>query len=136
MHRALHILILLALVPVGLAVKYCVPGVISDWCNHYGAAVVYEVFWVLALGFVAPRLGAVRCGAIVFLMTCALEFLQLWRAPFLEAFRETRAGAALIGTEFDPADFVWYAAGSAAGVLLLHGIGVTRNRGQAYTIHY
>ena len=112
------ILAIAAVVPAGLVVKFCVAGTLGKWCNLYGAAVLYEVCWVLLLRLVVPRLAPVTCGTIVFIVTCALEFLQLWRLPALDAVRRTFLGAALLGTSFDPWDFVYYVAGSSLGVLL------------------
>jgi hypothetical protein len=117
--RAAHVLLLVALVPSGLWVKFGVNGPLAPWCHLYGAAVLYEAFWVLLLGWIAPRLGPWRCAAVVLLVTCLLEALQLWHPPALEAVRATRAGAALIGTAFDPWDFPHYLAGSLLGALAL-----------------
>ncbi|MFC1453477.1 DUF2809 domain-containing protein [Verrucomicrobiota bacterium] len=105
-------------VPAGLAVKFCVPGALGRWCSLYGAAILYEVLWVLVLRLIVPRLRPVTCGVIVFVVTCALEFLQLWHLPALDAVRRTFLGAALLGTSFDPWDFVYYVIGSALGVLV------------------
>ena len=90
-----------AVVPAGLVIKFCVPGALGKWCNLYGAAVLCEVCWVLVLRLVLPRLAPLTCGAIVFVVTCALEFLQLWHPPALDAVRRTFLGAALLGTSFE-----------------------------------
>jgi ribosomal protein S18 acetylase RimI-like enzyme len=107
------------LVPVGLPVKFAMPGAVGVWCNRYGAAIVYEVFWVLVAGWLFPRAGAWRCAVFVLAATCGLEFLQLWHPHGLERVRATFLGAALLGRAFDPWDFSHYVAGCAAGAVAL-----------------
>lgn len=107
------------LVPLGFALKYGVTGRAGPWAGCYGAALVYEMFWVLLAGAAWQRVAPWRLAALVFVLTCALEFLQLWQPPFLTAVRATWWGAPLVGTVFDPMDFPHYALGVAAGSLLL-----------------
>ncbi len=107
------------LVPLGFALKYGVTGRAGPWAGCYGAAVVYEMFWVLLAGAAWPRVAAWRLAALVFILTCGLEFLQLAHPPVLESVRATWWGAALLGTAFDPVDFPHYALGVALGALLV-----------------
>jgi hypothetical protein len=117
------VLALAIVTPVGFATKFWLPGWLPEpagrWCLLYGAAVLYEIFWVLLLALVWPRLTVWRNAAIVFLVTCILECLQLVRAGWLTAVRGTFLGAALLGNGFDLWDFPHYLAGSAMGALLL-----------------
>jgi len=110
---------LLLVTPAGFLTKFALPawlgGAAGRWCNLYGAAVLYEVFWVLVLAVLSPRLGPRRSATGVFLATCVLEFLQRWHAPWLDDLRRTFLGAALLGNGFDWLDFPHYALGSALG---------------------
>lgn len=121
--RKRAILALVLVTPLGFATKFALPGWFPGpfgiWCRLYGAAVLYEVFWVLVLTAVAPRLAAWRAGGWVALATCFLEFSQSWHDPGLDALRRTFVGAALLGNGFDWWDFPHYALGSAAGALLV-----------------
>lgn len=109
----------LLLVPVGFGLKYGVSGRAGAWAGSYGAAVVYEIFWVLLAGAAFPRAPAWRLAGVVFAATCGLEFLQLWHPPGLDAIRATWWGAAGLGSVFDPMDVPHYAAGAALGAALL-----------------
>ena len=112
-HR-LTLLSLIIIVPVGFAVKfYSGPG--SSWANNSLAGVFYEIFWCLVVFFIRPRTRPVTIAALVFIITCALEFLQLWHPPFLQALRATFLGRAVLGTTFVWADFPYYVIGSAVG---------------------
>ena len=51
----------------------------------------------------------------VVLVTCGLEFLQLWHPPWLQAIRSTFLGASLLGTSFSWWDFPAYVVGAGVG---------------------
>jgi hypothetical protein len=110
---------LLLVVPLGFALKYYAgPGHV--WCNLYGAAVLYEVFWCLVAFFFFPRKKNIPVIALgVFVITCILEFLQLWHPPLLELVRSYRVGVWLIGNGFDWLDFPHYAIGCGLGYLII-----------------
>ncbi len=108
-----------AVIPVGLAVKFYVPGALGEWCHSYGAAILYEICCALVLRLILPRLSPVVCGVLVFIGTCTLELLQLWHPPMLDAIRNTFLGAVTLGQSFDPWDFLYYAIGSALAVPVL-----------------
>lgn len=112
-------LALLVLVPLGFYVKYGVTGAFQEWGHRYGAAVLYEIFWILFLRFWWPRKSPRFFAVTVFLATSVLEILQLWHPPWLQALRRAWLGAVLLGTDFDPYDFFYYALGSTAGGFLL-----------------
>ena len=69
----------------------------------------------------APGAKAVyRIPGAVLVITCALETMQLWKAPFLEAVRSTFIGRTVLGTTFVWWDFPHYVIGAAAAWLLLY----------------
>ncbi len=117
--RIVIVIALCALVPLGLWVKYHVSGYFQVWCRDYGAAILYEIFWVFFLRFTSPKTSPRKIALTVFILTCSLEFLQLWRPPWLQWLRSTFLGAAFLGTDFDRWDFLYYALGSMAGYFLL-----------------
>ena len=109
-------------IPAGLFVKFGIGGPLREWAFRYGAAILYEVFWVLVVRFVFPRVRPAFAAAGVFVATCILETLQLWKPPWLEAVRHTLVGGVLLGTTFDAADFLYYGLGSLLGCLILRAI--------------
>lgn len=115
--RFLAFLALLLVVPLGLGTKvYRGPG--WQWFNEYAGDILYEIAWCFFFFLCFPRKQAIVPIALsVFLATCALEFLQLWQHPLLEAMRSTLLGRLLLGTTFVPADFLYYALGSLLGGL-------------------
>jgi hypothetical protein len=95
-------------------------GPYRAWIRYYITGVIYVLFWLLAAFIVWPRRKNILKIVIgVLLMTFFLEFLQLWKPPFLQQFRSTFFGAALIGTDFVWAQFPYYIAGSLISWLWL-----------------
>jgi Protein of unknown function (DUF2809) len=110
---------LLIVIAVGFVFKYYT-GPAHQWFNDYGAAVLYEIFWCLFAFFFFRSSAAVwQIPLWVFIVTCILEFLQLWHPPLLEHFRATLIGKWLIGTTFAWWDFPHYALGCVLGWLWL-----------------
>ena len=120
-------LVAIGLVPLvilfGLGCKYY-RGVGADWVNNWGpGSVAYELLFMLLAFIVVPRRDAIyRIALGVFLGTCLVEFLQLWKPTFLEAIRVTLPGRLILGTTFSWWDFPAYVVGCILGVLLLRGI--------------
>ena len=116
--RKQTIILLLVIAPMGFVFKFYA-GPLHTWFNNYGAGLVYEVFWILVLFLFFPSREAVnRIPVGVFAVTCALEVLQLWHPPFLEAIRSHFLGRALIGTTFVWWDFPHYVIGCLLGWIL------------------
>ncbi len=110
---------LLLVMAIGLGLKLY-PGPYRAWFNNSAAGMAYEVFWCLAVFFIWPSRALINRIVIgVFVATCALEVLQLWRPPMLEIARSTFIGKALLGTTFAWSDLVYYALGCAVGWLWL-----------------
>ncbi len=105
--RVWALAIIAGLIPLGLASKlYAGPG--AAWAHSYLGGVVYVVFWCMAAFCLWPRTRAWRIAAWVLGLTCALEVMQLWQPPCLQALRGTFLGAALLGTTFAWWDFAYY----------------------------
>ena len=111
------VLSLCVITPLGFWFKaYNGPG--RWWFYYYGGGVAYEIFWCLVVFFFWPkRKNAARIALCVFVITCALETLQLWHPALLQQIRSTFLGRALLGTTFVWWDFPHYALGSFVGWL-------------------
>lgn len=72
-------------------------------------------WWVTVLW---PNGSASTRAAVALAVSWAVEFSQLWHAPWLEQLRATRLGPLVLGSGFDSRDLVSY----AAGVVLAWGI--------------
>jgi hypothetical protein len=91
-----------------------------DLVRYYISGSVYVLIWSLLFFLFWPsRANTILIPIVVFAATCALEFLQLWKPPFLEACRATLPGSAVLGTSFVWRRFPYYFAGMLASILLL-----------------
>lgn len=113
-YRLALCLTLFILVPLGFATK-SYQGWLATWVNHYAGDIVYEVFWMVLVSLIFPRSIPAKIGWGVFLATSAIEFLQLWHTPALDAFRASFIGKTLLGTTFTWEDFPYYALGCLVG---------------------
>ncbi len=108
---------------VGLCLAYAISRhELPDWWRSHGGGIPYVVFWItLWLTIVPDRRRLIQiCIGCVFI-TCGLEFLQLWTGPeWLQSFRQTRFGAAWLGSGFDWHDIPPYVLGGFAGWLSGH----------------
>lgn len=126
--RARLAAILAVVTPLGFLTK-AYSGPAAAWVNDSAGGVLYVAFWLLVVLWLRPSAPVRTTAALVFALTCGLEFLQLWHPPFLEAIRASFLGRTLIGTSFAAWDFPHYAVGALLGVGLArcarprHGLG-------------
>ncbi|MBP0018546.1 MAG: DUF2809 domain-containing protein [Cyanobacteria bacterium SBLK] len=120
--RLLAFLSVVAIVPIGISTKFY-NGIGVQWVNDYLGDVLYEMAWCWFFFIFFPTKKAIwKIPLSVFIVTCCLEFLQLWHPAWLQAIRATFAGRMLLGTTFVPADFFYYAIGCFLSWLWLQQI--------------
>ena len=105
---------LTVIVPVGFYTKFY-DGPASDWVNNSLGGVFYVIFWCLLLFFLFPGARTWTIALGVLLVTCVLEFAQLWHPPALTLIRSHFLGATLLGNTFSWIDFPYYLGGAAVG---------------------
>ncbi len=118
------ILISLAVVTVvGYALKFY-RGPADEWINDLGpASIPYEMMLMLFVFFFVPEQKNIFPIAVgVCVVTCILEFLQLWKAPWLMVIRSTLPGRALLGNTFSWWDLPAYPVGCLVGYWYLRWI--------------
>jgi len=101
--------------------------------NFAGGAlyVIALIFFILTLApKYSQRQHRIPICAFAFLLTCAIEFLQLWHPPFLESMRATLPGRLFLGNTFSWIDFPAYFVGAlvASWTLTLGGVGLRSQR--------
>lgn len=88
--------------------------------NNSLGGVLYVICWSLLASIFLPAAKPLRIALAVLIITCIIEFMQLWHPPFLESIRSTRMGATLLGNSFTWLDFPHYLLGSVIAYLLLY----------------
>ncbi len=114
--RIMTVVSLLFIVPAGFCSKFYT-GPAADWANNSLGGFFYEIFWCLLIFFFSEKVRHWKIAVSVLLITCGLEFLQLWHPLFLEIPRSYFIGRTILGTTFSWSDFPYYFLGSAAGWL-------------------
>ena len=96
---------------------------LPEWWRDNGGGVPYVIFWITACFVIFPfRKSIISICLGVTLATCLLELLQLWQPLWLEQFRTSRFGAALLGSEFSWSDMPPYFLGGLTGYVVLRFI--------------
>ena len=81
----------------------------------YGGDALWALLIFLGFGFVFIRASTPRVALITFCFCCAVEFTQLYHAPWIDAVRGTRLGALVLGATFNWPDLLAYGAGIILG---------------------
>jgi len=119
--RLLTSISLLIIIPLGFATKFY-HGIYANWVNNSLCGVFYEIFWCLVIFFIFSRFSPLKIAITVFIVTSALEFTQLCKAPFLETVRKNFIGRMLIGNSFTWTDFLYYLVGCILAYFLINSI--------------
>jgi hypothetical protein len=117
--RIITVISLLIITPAGFYSKFY-NGPASEWINNSFGGLLYVVFWCLVVFFLFPRVRPLKIILPVLLVTCMLEFLQLWNPQFLNYLRSFFIGQAILGNSFICSDFIYYCAGSILGFFWIH----------------
>jgi hypothetical protein len=118
--RIMSFFLLLVLSAAGLWMWRYYRGWGQYWIRYYISGIVYVMILSVGLFFILPsRKNVWRIPLVIFVLTCGLEFLQLYKPPILQSFRATLIGAALIGTDFVWLQFPFYVAGALCSYFLL-----------------
>ncbi len=105
---------LIVIIPIGFYSKfYHGPG--FSCVNNSLGGVFYEIFLCLILFLIFSKLKSWIIAVLVFIITCLMEFLQLWHPPCLEFLRNSFLGKAILGNSFNWNDFVYYFVGVIIG---------------------
>jgi Protein of unknown function (DUF2809) len=74
------------------------------------------LLWLLSA--LAPDARPIRRGNVALLTCFSVEVSQLFHTPWLDAIRQTTLGHLVLGSGFDPRDFLAYTIGVAAALLI------------------
>lgn len=119
--RIVALLLIIFITPLGFYTKFY-DGPAGKWVSDSLGGLLYVVFWCLVVFIAFPKSRPSRIAVAVFLATCLLEFLQLWRPPFLEFLRSFFIGRTILGTSFNWLDLPYYLAGSVIGYFILRAV--------------
>jgi Protein of unknown function (DUF2809) len=120
LYRVALLVSTILLVPIGYLIRFSQSGL--PWLDDALGSVAYEMFWIVLVLVGFPKFSPMKVAIAVCLVTCAIEFLQLWQPPFLQAIRATLPGRLVLGTTFGWSDFPPYFVGSFLGWAWVMGL--------------
>jgi hypothetical protein len=85
------------------------------FARKYGGDALWALLAFVGIGFLAPRQSTVRTALAALVFAWAIEFSQLYHAPWIDAVRATRLGGLILGSTFNAPDLLAYAVGIAVG---------------------
>lgn len=122
------ILSILIITPIGFASKFY-RGPAAVWVNDSLGGTFYVMCWCLVAFLFFPKGKPGKIALTVLIITCLLEFMQLWHPPLLEWIRSYFIGATILGTSFVWSDFPYYFLGCGMGWLWLRRLAAKPSQG-------
>jgi hypothetical protein len=83
----------------------------------YGGDALWALLIFLGFGFLFIRVSTLRAALMACCFCSAVEFTQLYHAPWIDAVRGTRLGGLVLGATFNWPDLIAYGAGIILGCL-------------------
>jgi Protein of unknown function (DUF2809) len=128
LNRSIVFVNILAIVPLGYTIRFS-PS-LPEYIRDPAGSIAYQFFWILLVLFIYPPANRRLTAIWVCLGSCAIEFLQLYQSPWLQAIRATLPGRLVLGSTFLWSDLPVYFIGSYLGWLWVRWLdGRIGNRG-------
>ncbi len=116
-NRAVYAACAIGAVAAGLLTRSSLVGLPRTFAKYSGDAVwALLVFFLFA--FLLPRKPTRQIALLAAVFAAAIEFLQLYHAPWIDHLRSLWIGRMVLGSTFNPPDLLAYAAGIIVGLLL------------------
>lgn len=89
--------------------------------TKYGGDALWALLVFFGFGFLLRRVSTRRLALVSLGFAWAVEFSQLYHAPWIDSIRAMRIGHLVLGSTFNGPDLAAYACGIALGALLESG---------------
>ena len=115
--RWLIVILALLVIAVGLASRRGLVQFPAVLGNYPGDALWAWVV-LLCMAWVRPAITRGRLVGVSLVVAFAIEFLQLYQAPWMQALRANKLAYLVLGNGFDPLDLLAYVFGIALGAVV------------------
>ncbi len=88
---------------------------VAPFWHKYGGDALWALLMFLGFRCVLIRASVLRVTLFSLAFCFAVEFSQIYRAPWIDAIRHTRLGALALGATFNAPDLIAYAVGVVFG---------------------
>ncbi len=113
--RLIFFVNILTIVPLGCIVRFS--HILPEYLAHIAGDIAYEILLVSIGVFIYPSANRRLIALWVFWITCGIELLKLYQAPWFQSIRTTLAGLLVFGSTFDWWNFGIYLFGTYLGWL-------------------
>ena len=111
-NRFLYFGIILFIIALGLGSR---TSYIPDFIYPYLGDFLYAVMMYFIFAFLLPKVPPINIAFMAVGICFAIEFLQMYQAPWINEIRHTCVGALTLGSGFLWSDLVCYSLGGAVG---------------------
>ena len=126
-NRLAYCAIVLVVIALGLASRKF-PGLFPAVLGKYPGDALWTMMVFFGLAVMAPRMTIARLTLWALAISYAVEFGQLYQAPWIVAVRAHPLGHLVLGTAFGWMDLVAYTAGAVVALLIELSINSRRSR--------
>jgi len=112
--RYLYLIAMVTVIAVGLWWRSAANPISPFW-HKYGGDALWALLIFLGFRCVLIRASILRVTLVSLAFCFAVEFSQLYHAPWIDAVRNTSFGALALGSIFNAPDLLAYTAGIAFG---------------------
>lgn len=120
--RLLYLLYVVAVIVLGLCTRRY-PHVLPAALGKYPGDALYALMMFFGWGMVLARASTRRIAFIALATSFAVEFSQIYHAPWIDAVRSNPLGHLILGSGFSPKDLGAYIVGVVVGVGFERAIG-------------
>jgi len=117
LNRYLYVIAMAAVIAAGLWWRSAANPVSPFW-HKYGGDTLWALLMFLGFRCVLIRAPILRVTLVSLAFCFAVEFSQLYHAPWIDSIRNTRLGALTLGSTFNAPDLIAYAVGVAFGIVV------------------
>ena len=116
--RSRYALAILLIIVAGLASRSSAFHHLSPFLATYAGDALWALTVFLVLGFIFPKSPTLTLAATAVAISFAVEFSQIYQAPWISQIRQTLPGKLLLGSGFLISDLVCYLIGIALGAVV------------------
>ena len=116
--RYLYALAILLVIAAGLSSRSTAFSHLSPFLATYAGDALWALTVFLVLGFFFPKATILRLATATVAISFAVEFSQLYQAPWIIQLRQTLPGKLLLGSGFLLSDLFCYLIGITLGAMV------------------
>lgn len=95
---------------------------LPSFLTKYGGDALWALLVYFGFGFLFVRIPTSRLALVSLCFAWAIEFFQLYQAPWIDSIRAMRIGHLVLGSTFNWPDLAAYAVGIALGAVVEYAI--------------